>query len=98
MEINPYMTRTIAHDLLRVPKFADPRQIAAVKYLDDTEEARGRIAKCKHAKCQFCEGTGTSRVGRPRELCEECGGYGTTWICRCFKGLSGYAVRDARLR
>ena len=78
-------------NILKVPKFGNERQIEAIKYLEDLEKAREVIIQCRHARCPICWGTGS----RGKELCFYCDGDGTS-SCRCYAGLDGETVRDAR--
>ena len=85
-----------AHLILsrRPLRFGDPEQVGAMKYLQNLNSAYGLLASCKHARCCFCEGSGMEPCGC--QVCDSCGGSGTGDDCRCFRGLSGFAVVEAR--
>ncbi len=87
----PMTTQDARRALARPPKFGDETQIAAIQFLEDIESARTLMVGCRHQPCRHCDGTG----GR-KNLCEDCEGTGTVRICNCFKGLSPWAVREAR--
>jgi hypothetical protein len=85
-------TRKAIRDLSGVLRFGADHQVRAVQFLHDVQAAREAIAHCDHSRCIYCCGTGVQIVSP----CEDCGGSGTRSVCRCFHGLDGEAVIEAR--
>jgi DnaJ-class molecular chaperone len=89
------MNTRAALDTLKVPRFGDANQIAAVHYLEDVESARVAFGKCRHSKCATCKGSGAHRRWSDMP-CDYCGGSGTGADCKCFYGLDSDAVLEAK--
>ena len=88
----PHLPTTIQEArqvLSRPPVFGDEEQIAAIKFLEDAEIAKGITCKCR--PCLMCSGT-----GGVRDLCDECSGNGRHWTCWHYKGLNPWAVWSVR--
>lgn len=86
------MTIREALNILTTPRFGNPEQIAAVRYIEDVETARSAFGKCRHGVCVWCNGIGIV----DNAPCDECDGSGKSMICRCFVGLNVDAVLEAK--
>jgi len=88
------MTVSEARRTLSKPmKFGDPAQVSAIKFLQNVFAAKIAAALCEHERCAACGGTGKQLLHSP---CECCGGDGTVLACKCFAGIDGEAVVEAR--
>jgi hypothetical protein len=100
MSIQAWFSPSAARSVLaRGPLvFGDLTAIAAHRYLQDLHGARAIIGQCEHGRCLLCDGRGDElpRQKQHGEICDCCGGTGTSDSCNCFIGMNGYAVRDAR--